>query len=114
MKEALKELFSLQTLQGAQAPEFGINAEWQRGPVLQGRTTLFNTFIQPGHKKTSQLFGAGAVFELFLYNIEPSGVLATNLDHRRHTESTSNNQSSSAALKALLGYLKYTEVSSWG
>jgi len=103
-------------LQGAQTPAIGINAAWQGGPALQGKTTVFNTIIEPGHKTVSllNLFGVGPTFELVLDSNEHGGVLATSLDHRKHPESTSNNQSSSAALKALLGYLNYVEVYSWG
>lgn len=116
MKEVLKELFSLQTLQGAQTPNFGLNAAWQ-GESCSPRKDhsvqhCYTAWTQ--NCLYSQLFGAGPTFELVLDNNDHSGLLATNLDHKRHPESTSNNQSSSASLKALLGYLKYIEVSSWG
>lgn len=62
----------------------------------------------------SQLFAAGPISELVLCNTEDSGVLATNLSHRRHPDNTSKNQSSSAALKALLGCLTCIEAFSWG
>lgn len=59
---------------------------------------------------SSQLFGAAPAFELFLDNTEHSGVLATNLDHKTHTENTSNNQklcwpeSTTALFKIHWGY----------
>lgn len=92
VKEALKEVFSLQALQGTQALALG---SMLLGCILQGKTlcsipfTLFNTFIQPGFKTATQLLEAGPTFELGLDNSEHSGVLATNLDCSRHPESTS-------------------------
>lgn len=80
---------------------------WQWCPDLQGMAIyLARTQIS----FCSQLFAAGPVSKLVLYNTEYSGVLSTSLVHRRHQDSTSNNQLLSAALKDLLGYLTYTEA----
>lgn len=117
MKEVLKELFSLQDFAGSPDPQLWDQCCVAGGVLVSEERPLCSTLLYSLDTKPACILS-------FLEQDSPLSwfwITMTAVDFwppiwtiRDTLESTSNNQLSSASLKALLGYLKYIEVSSWG